>query len=158
VALPKVSFALIVEDDPEQSKFIADAVRERFPRYEVTVVEAELEFRDLLPELKQNPPAVAVIDVILAWTTPDGLRLRPDIVRAGEAPKAGLRCEELLREDPLTARIPVVLYSVTNESHCREALYPVNAARQAGGYPEVAFLSKEPEVKPLLDAIFKWLA
>ena len=154
MALPKTSFVLIVEDDPEQSEFIAKAVRERFPRYEVTVVETELEFQDLVPELKEDPPIVAIIDVILAWTTPDGLRLRPDVASAGKVDKAGLRCEKLLREDPSTARIPIVLYTVTNGKHCHDDLAPANEARRALGFPEVVFLSKEVEVKPLLNAIF----
>lgn len=157
MAMPKRKYILIVEDDPAQADDIASSVRQRFPRCEVTLVETESQFRDRLPEFALDLPAVAVIDVILAWTDPDHERPRPSEVAAGGIRNAGLRCEQVLRNDPLTARVPVILYTVTNGAHYQNDVSAANQERESHGFPKVLFLSKEPDTKPLLDAIHERL-
>jgi CheY-like chemotaxis protein len=153
----KVGYIVIVEDDPEQADFVKEKILRRLPRYDVQIVETESEFLERLPVLLQSPPAVAAIDIILRWSNPDKIPQRTPEVEAGTIREAGLRCEQLLRKSPVTARIPVILYTVTNGKHYEEFLATANKERHAGGYPEVRLSRKDPDVTPLIDAIFEGL-
>jgi CheY-like chemotaxis protein len=153
MAVPKDHYILIVEDDPDQADFIANALRQRFPHHEVELVETESAFHERLPEFAQNPPEVAVVDVILRWSDPDLIPRRPPDVVSGGFQKAGLRCEQLLRQNPLTARVPVILYTITSAAHHAEYLDAANRERRERALPEVEFLEKDPDIGPLITAV-----
>ena len=71
VAVPKDQYFLVVEDDPAQAEALEKALRRRFRRHDVLVVETESEFRQGLAEITKHPPDVAIIDVILRWSDPE---------------------------------------------------------------------------------------
>ena len=150
MAVPEGKYILIVEDDPDQSEFIAKHLRRRFPRHAVEVVETESAFRERFAEFSLQPPAVAIIDIILRWSDPDHIPPRPPEVDAGGFQEAGLRCEQLLRDDPHTAQVPVILYTVTARDRWAEELNAANEDRRKRGLPEIDFLTKEPDIEPLL--------
>ena len=159
MAVPKDQYLLVVEDDPDQADTIEKALRRRFSSHDVLVVETESEFRQGLLEITEHPPDVAIIDIILRWSEPDPpIPERPREVDEEGIQRAGLRCEQLLRHEPATAKVPVIFYTVTKKTHFADDLSAANADRRERGFPESAFLEKEPDLGTLTDAVWERLA
>ena len=83
---------------------------------------------------------------------------RPTEVEKEGIEKAGFRCEKLLRHEAATAKVPVIFYTVTNETHFADDLRGANSDRRNLGLPEVVFLGKEPDLGTLTDAVWERLA
>ncbi len=133
---------LLLEDDHLQADWIRSEFEREF-RAAVRVVRTELEFRDLVPELAESPPDVAVLDVIVRWTDPaPDMRKRSEDTNAGPS-RAGVRCARLLSQR--CPKVPIILYTVLERSDLEDDLAGVSA--------KLIVLSKESRPKPLLDFI-----
>jgi predicted nucleotide-binding protein len=71
----------------------------------------EKEFRDGFDEIVATPPDMAILDGMVAWTTPGPDLQHPPADYAGRG-SAGLRCIRKLLEHERTKDVPVIHYSV----------------------------------------------
>jgi len=122
---------VIVEDDYLQADWIKNLLLSRLgvADGDVELIATECEFRDRLENFRAHPPSLFVIDVMLRWAdaTADYRPSPPDVKEEGFF-RAGLRCERLLRQARETKRIPVVLYTVLEESELEPGLKSVGTA------------------------------
>src|SRR5262249_17444212 len=134
-----------VEDDHNQVKWIKDGLQQSFPGVKIQVISTEFGFRQSLPEILNDPPDIIVLDVMLRWADPEpDLEPPPDQVKKEGFYRAGLRCAKLLREQPATEKLPVILYSVLEHS---------DIARDLEENPLVHHLRKDSDYDPLVRAI-----
>lgn len=82
-------------------------------------IETESEFVEQLPELREHPPDLVLIDVMLRWQNAASVlkEVPPDVKSEGFW-RAGLRCYERLRAAGM--RCPVVLYTVASDTELKE--------------------------------------
>lgn len=138
---------IIVENDYLQYDWMKDIFRRYFPDYRITQIKTELEFCNQLEKIAAKPPDVIIMDVMLQWTTPsENVETPPDeVIEAGHH-TAGLRCEERLRGNRRTKSIPVILYTVLEQSDLER--------RFGGTIPEhIRHLRKESDPEPLFSLI-----
>lgn len=111
---------LAVEDDYLYVEWLRDIIEANIGA-SLDVISTELGFRTRFADLAAKPPDIILMDIMLRWTDPS-----PDMVRPpaglGTFHRAGLRCLHLLRGDQQTRNIPVILYSVLEESDIAEDL------------------------------------
>lgn len=104
---------VIVEDDHLQEGPLEDYLISFFSGATVEILCTEEEFREAVPALQLDVPDLVIMDVMLRWSFP-----RPDPpeppedVMSGGYYRAGLRCAQLLYDDPRLRRVPVVLYTI----------------------------------------------
>lgn len=84
---------LLVEDDPVNVKFI-QVVLTRKGGFEVVVCE---EVDEILRIVREEPPVLVIMDVSLTRSTWEGRKVD------------GLHITKLLKQDPATAKVPVML-------------------------------------------------
>jgi len=106
---------LLVEDDAKQAELIEKALQEAFPDVEVRHYSTESQFRESLPRLVEHPPALIVMDVMLRWCDagPD-MPLQPR--ECEDFSMAGVRCCRLLKSNPKTRNVPVVVLTVLDKN------------------------------------------
>jgi CheY-like chemotaxis protein len=104
---------LLVEDDPDQAELIKSKLNAEFRECVVRVISTESDFRRSVDGIANDPPAVVVMDIMLRWCDvgPDMPAQPEDVLLEGYS-RAGVRCCQLLKEDPRTRNTPVVVYSV----------------------------------------------
>jgi CheY-like chemotaxis protein len=105
----------LVEDDPQQSATIKDAIERRYNNIKVELLETESEFRECLDSLAthQKPPRLVICDVMLPWAFPaPNAPPPPPEVEKGTFREAGLRCWERFREVPAYKEIPWIYFTV----------------------------------------------
>ena len=132
---------LLLEDDYLQRRNICEAL-ETESEAEVQTKSTESEFRKDFEQIAMNPPDVAVLDLMVRWANPtrewdnepDQMSRSPEI--------AGLRCADLLRNDPRTQKVKVILYSVLGSEDI------------GAKFPEgVTSVVKETDFRDLLEAV-----
>ncbi len=132
---------LLLEDDYLQRTDIRDALEGRFGA-EVVAKSTELEFQNDFEQIAENPPEVAILDVMVRWTNPTrDSQFDPEIATHPEV--AGLRCAEMLGTDPRTRQVKIILYSVLGQEERGEFSSTVKAAS----------LVKEMDLENLLQAV-----
>ena len=132
---------LLLEDDYLQRGAISNALEAKL-QAEVQAKSTESEFRRDFDQIAANPPQVAVLDVMVRWANPTR-DAEPEPIEIPKTPEiAGLRCAQLLRDDPRTQRVKVILYSV---------LGPEDIGAK---FPEgVTSVVKETDFRALLEAV-----
>jgi CheY-like chemotaxis protein len=114
---------LVVEDDHLQSGTLIPQLKERIPGVEITLLETEYSFVGSLPQLRNSPPDVVILDIMLLWDKlSENIATPPEKVETEGTNNAGFRCIEELRRFPETRTIPVVLYSVLDQFDIEEKL------------------------------------
>jgi CheY-like chemotaxis protein len=136
---------LIVEDNAMQADWMNQELTRRLPKIEIDMCDTECEFHANFENIAANPPDVVLMDVMLNWTHPaENMVPRPPAVAEAGIWRAGIRCEKLLRGDPRTKDIPVVLYTSLAES---------NLAADLKEMPQAAYLPKDSNFEPLVRQI-----
>src|SRR5438270_413636 len=103
---------IVVEDDYMQFDWINMNLKEAFEA-ELRRFKTEREFRDALDEIKESPPDVIVMDVMLPWDADwKDDEVKPDEVRQEGEYRAGFRCQALLAQHERTKAVPIILYTV----------------------------------------------
>jgi len=137
---------LIVEDDHLQADWIKLSLGHALPGAEIQRISTELGFRSSLEGIANEPPDVIIMDIMLRWTDPSADTAEPpDEVRKEGFFAAGLRCERLLAANQRTSRIPVILYTVLEESDLRQ--------KQRSLRENVRYLPKESDPEPLISLV-----
>ena len=104
---------LLVEDDHLQTKDLRLAL-ERELKAEVRALSTESAFRLELETIAANPPDFAILDRMLRWANPArDMPSPPDDSR--DPGEAGVRCGRILRSDPRTEKVRILLYSVLGD-------------------------------------------
>jgi CheY-like chemotaxis protein len=108
---------VIVEDDHLQKGPLEDRLRLSFSGAEVTTLSSEHQFREQLTSLRDSPPDLVLMDVMLRWTLPSpSAPVPPADVAEGGYYRAGLRCANLLAADDRLRDVPVILYTILERS------------------------------------------
>jgi CheY-like chemotaxis protein len=137
---------LVVEDDHHQAYWIGTSLLEGLPGAQIRRISTELGFRSRLADIADDPPDVIIMDIMLRWTDPSpDLQEPPADVRKDGFYAAGLRCERLLAENERTSGIPVIFYTVLEESDVHQ--------KQPTLRENVHYLPKESDPKPLIDKV-----
>src|ERR1700683_2117417 len=104
---------LLVEDDHLQRNYVRQALEDELGAAVETLC-CEKNFIDHFEDLAADPPGLAVLDIMLMWARPSKDEAgQPTDNRTPE--QAGLRCAAMLRNDPRTSAVKVLLYSVFPE-------------------------------------------
>jgi CheY-like chemotaxis protein len=108
---------VIVEDDHLQKGPLEDRLKLTFAGAEVTTLSSEYQFREHLTTMRESPPDLVLLDVMLRWTLPaPNAPAPPPEVAEGGYYRAGLRCANLLQADEQLRKVPVVLYTILERS------------------------------------------
>lgn len=109
---------VVVEDDHLQAGPLSEHLAAAFDPVTVETVATEEDFRTAMRlRFRGSVPDLIVMDVMLRWAfpRPDMTAPPPDVV-AGGYHRAGLRCARLLHADEVLRSVPVVLYTILEES------------------------------------------
>jgi CheY-like chemotaxis protein len=143
---------LIVEDDPSQSDFIQQSLRQEIVTpLQIDLVETESGFLEWLEAGPTSIPDIIIMDIMLRWADPKpkGKRKQPPKeVLEGNFYRAGIRCGMKLGEKEQTRKIPLILYSVINKNHLRYDLKK---------FPKARYLLKDFDAKKMVRAIHSML-
>jgi CheY-like chemotaxis protein len=113
---------VVVEDDYLQREPIRDEFAAAFPKARIETITSESEFRGRLRELRRRRPDVIIMDVMLRWANPHPNSPQPPSeVAEGGYYRAGLRCAELVRDDPSLRNVPIVLYTILERDDVQRA-------------------------------------
>jgi CheY-like chemotaxis protein len=141
---------LLLEDDPLTCEWLDNTIKSELSdlRPEIEVIETESEFtQNWIPEVSKGirtPPDVIVIDIMLRWTdpSPDQPPRPPEVIEGGFV-RAGLRCLDLIRKQPVLSQTRVILFtSLTPED--------LNAF---GGKPQEVLLVQKDDQDAVLGRI-----
>ncbi len=102
---------IVVEDDFPELEFLTTHLSDQFPGVDIVTFETESAFSNAMSMIRENPPQVVIIDIMLRWTD-----LAQELVprdHFGEGyQRAGIRFQELLASFPETVGVPIIFYSV----------------------------------------------
>ena len=133
---------LLVEDDAQQSQTICESLYAAFPEARIETLATELQFRQRVDTIASNRPDIVILDVMLRWTDPSPqLVPKPVELKNTTFHKAGFRCQELLQEHPETKDLPVILFTVIDETDAKL------------GAPSVIFVAKFRDQVSLIEKI-----
>ena len=106
---------LVVEDNEQQGEWLRLKLQELYKFMVVQHVRTESEFHALVQDFRANPPALAIIDMMLRWSdpAPDIPKPPPEVNDDGR--RAGLRCIQMLRADPTSAMVPIIISTVMED-------------------------------------------
>lgn len=137
---------ILVEDDHFQAEEIAEALMETFPNVELETIDSEHGFYSKLDGLKENPPDVIIMDVMLRWAHPSGtMPQAPEEVLTEKHYRAGLRCLKLMAEQRVARGAKIILYTV---------LQPVDIESDIKALPlNVTYLVKESNFNQFIRTI-----
>lgn len=108
---------LVVEDDYLQVEWLSEQLKNHIEEVQVESISTESKFYDSLARIAAQPPDIILMDVMLRWTDPaPHMLVPPDDVREEGFYTAGLRCERKLRQNSETSTIPVILYTMLEQS------------------------------------------
>jgi CheY-like chemotaxis protein len=134
---------LLVEDDHPQAKSIAEALRRSFHDVEVRHICTESQFMEQFASIRQEPPDVVLLDVMLRWADPaPSTPEPPDEIRKGGFYRAGLRCLGKLCNTKETHEIPVIVYTVLAREDVKEEIEKAP--------PHVLFLQKDSDERRMI--------
>jgi DNA-binding NarL/FixJ family response regulator len=137
---------LVVEDDGLQAESVVSGLKRAFPRAVVNLVETEHQFVTGIDQIKNDPPSVIVMDVMMRWTEPStDMPPRPENVKRDGFYKAGFRCRDLLAQYKETKNIPLILYTVLEN----EDLY----MGDPDSFGTATYLRKDAELDSLVHTI-----
>jgi CheY-like chemotaxis protein len=137
---------LVVEDDYLQADWLEETLKKSFTDLNVQQIRTESEFRNKLGNLRRDPPDLILLDVMLRWTDPSPKIDVPTEEAKNGFFRAGLRCERLLRQHKETRRIPVILYTVLQETDLGKELIKT---------PPTYYVGKATDSSYLIDTINK---
>ncbi len=114
---------LLIEDDHLQAEHTENLLRAEFKNIDVIVLTSETSFMESFSRLAESSPDFVILDAMLRWSDPIIPTSRsgsdewskyslPEAEDGREPSQAGLRCLELIRNDPRTSSVPVVIQSV----------------------------------------------
>src|ERR671921_412520 len=111
------TYIVIVEDDHLQEGPLSDSLSRAIPGAELVTLTTEQEFRNFVPRLRERPPDLIVMDVMLRWAYPEPDAPPPpeDVIKEGFY-RAGLRCARLLADDETLNDVPVILHTILERS------------------------------------------
>ncbi len=136
---------LIVEDDPQQSESIRDAIRRCYRGAVVEILETEYEFRRRMDRIpKEGPkPRMVICDVMLPWAYPDpDAPSAPPDVQEGTFRMAGVRCYDCFRRREDLKEIPWIYFTVLDKETIE---YEKHSDERA------SFVQKSSSINVLLD-------
>jgi DNA-binding NarL/FixJ family response regulator len=112
---------LLVEDDHLQAHAIQSGLRillqREYPYLVFTPISTESDLYNRFDEIAEKGFDLAIIDVMLRWADPSPeMPDPPPAVVEGGFFRAGIRCKEKLQSDQRTSSIPVIVYTVLDES------------------------------------------
>jgi CheY-like chemotaxis protein len=114
---------LVVEDDHVQAEQARAALESAFPAIEVQRLATESQFYERLDAIRQSPPDLFLLDVMLRWADPSPeMPPAPADVRRAGFYTAGVRCLSLLLDHPSTRHVPVILWTVLDQGDLAEPL------------------------------------
>lgn len=102
---------LLVEDNHAYGDLLNEELKQAFGSAEW--LKSESDFRFAWTSILDKPPSIAIIDVMLKWDIPRREK-RPRAADAPDMYRAGIRCARMLKNDPRTHNVPIVLYSVVD--------------------------------------------
>jgi len=106
---------LVVEDIEQQGEWLCEKLRQLYKMAVVQHVRTESEFHRLAEDFRNDPPALAIIDMMLRWSDPaPDMPVAPAEVNDGGR-RAGLRCIEILQSDPRSAGVPIIIRTVLED-------------------------------------------
>ena len=138
---------LLVEDDPLQVELIGEFLTadSAFPHAVIKRISNESEFITNFEEIATDIPDVVIMDIMLRWADPSPeFAPPPDEIAEEGFYRAGLRCERLLANDPRTAEVPIILYTILGNGDLSDEL-PQR--------PQTVYLAKDFEPKELIKQI-----
>lgn len=137
---------LVVEDDVLQAESIMHALKHSFGDVHVNLVCTVSEFRDQFLVLRDEPPDLVVVDLMLALASLDDLSLESLASNADDdrLHEGGLACLKMLLDDAKTQHIPVIIYTVLDRQDVPETPHLPR---------HVLFLRKGADDRPLIRAI-----
>jgi hypothetical protein len=138
---------LLIEDDHLQAQAIQVGLRALLEgEYNLTFepVSTESEFYAKFNDIVTRGFHLAIVDVMLRWAnpSPEMPEPPPDVVEGGFF-RAGIRCKQKLQSDPRTSSIPVVIYTVLDDSRLP---------------PGIDFVPKGGDIAPLAERIRQQLS
>jgi hypothetical protein len=133
----------VVEDIEQQADWLCNALDKRYPAYALQRVRTESEFRGSIEGLRLDPPALAIIDMMLRWSDPAPKMPAAPAEVNDDGRRAGLRCVKLLREDARTAGVPIIIRTVLEDIDFEEGEIPAG----------VSFVTKESDTSELFRLI-----
>lgn len=131
---------VVVEDDFLQLAWIVERLKEAFPNHEIKQISSESAFRAEFLGMQANPPAVVIMDMMLRWSDPRTPRPKPPEMAYSSSHLAGIRCIDMLAQNPTTAKVPIVIYTIFDACD-----FNLESLR-----PGVEFLSKSMDARPLI--------
>lgn len=141
----------IVEDDELQLSWLKGLLETEVPGARIRKISTELEFRNALEDLKGDPPDLIILDIMLRWTDPaPDMIPAPAEVRENQFFRAGIRCERLLRQDPRTQEVPVILYTVLEEGDLQQADFDIDLHNL---HKKTRYINKASDPSQLLAAV-----
>jgi len=103
---------LLIEDDALQASYIRTALVSGGD-FAITTYSTEAVFRREFVSISRTPPDLFIMDLMIPWTDVEMLEEMPPQIAAEGSYTAGLRCLRMIREDSITANLPVLFYSVS---------------------------------------------
>jgi len=138
---------LLVEDDYMYVNWLKDELESNLG-HQVEVISTEQDFRTRGASIAKTPPDVVLMDIMLRWADPSNEMIPPPPCH-GTFHRAGLRCLQMLRNDPRTRDVPVILYSVLDESDIARDMQELGlTARhvEKSIHPEILFAQIQREL------------
>ena len=106
-----------LEDDEPFWDLLKDALEEEFPEAKLQWIRTESQFYEQISAFAATPPTLFLLDVMVKWAdAAEKMPAAPKDVVEESYYRAGLRCRKRLLENPITAKIPVILYTVLERS------------------------------------------
>jgi CheY-like chemotaxis protein len=141
-------YITVVEDDHLQAEWIESRLKTAFRKLIVKRINTESDFYLWLDEIENGneKPDLFIIDVMLRWADPSPTMSEPppEVIKNGVF-RAGLRCKDQVLANSRTKDVPIILYTVLEESDLGKAL----ENRQPG----VTYLRKDSSPEPLIRMI-----
>jgi hypothetical protein len=108
---------LLVEDEHPDVRRITSALQRGLPGSDLRIVRTEYEFRNAFKDIVLFAPELAVIDLMLPWTTagPNMPGIPPEVAGSGFR-DGGARCCRMLIDEEKIGKIPIILYSGVDQS------------------------------------------
>lgn len=135
-----------LEDDEPFWDLLQEALNEAFPGANLLWLHTESDFCQNMKEFAANPPNIFLLDVMVKWADASEhmLPAPKEVVEQGYY-RAGLRCRRLLLENPATAPVPVIFFTVLERSDIETVVQELPA--------NTAFVGKSNDFRELIQII-----
>jgi CheY-like chemotaxis protein len=138
----------VVEDDHLQAEWIESRLKTAFRGLVVKRINTESDFYRWLDEIVKGSekPDLFIIDVMIRWADPSPTIAEPPAeVKENGVSRAGLRCKDQVLANSRTKDVPIILYTVLEESDLEKAL--------ENRHPGVTYLRKDSSQESLIRMI-----